>query len=377
MAKKNELSPRSLQILIMFADGASMKPLCPIKDRDGKYICVPNVNHTRALIVRKFLKLCEFSSEVDGLYQAWVISEDGKEHAKLHGWATPREIVIVEPPLPDDATERLPVVWTPEDDVSQALDQLTVNLMKLEFPSAAVTPNTHPNAFMSVMVYTQDRTPYMTLIPKAPFETGLVYDQPAPKYVFPLVIDTASWKRMVDAELAHQDAEKMHTVLSGVFETGLMYDQPQEEPLRFKIGEMAIDNFGNLVTISKIKTDGPYPLYGFGNDHWCHADWLTRIDPLNTGMLYDQPQPFTFDFKRGDVVEFQFAFPRTPAHKGWLKGVFYNVYPGDSRYACIRREGIYEAARLADIRKPLPVVTDIFDGMGDFVVKAPDSAKAA
>mgnify|MGYP000323068366 CR=1 FL=1 len=207
------------------------------------------------------------------------------------------------------------------------------------------------------------------------FDTGLVYDQPAPKYVFPLVIDTASWERMVDAELAHQDAEKMHAVLSGVFETGLMYDQPQEEPLRFKIGEMAIDNFGNLVTISKIKTDGPYPLYGFGNDHWCHADWLTRIDPLNTGMLYDQPQPFTFDFKRGDVVEFLFAFPRTPAHKGWLKGVFYNVYPGDKRYACIRREGIYEAALLADIRKPRLV--DIFDGMGDFNVKAPDSAKAA
>ena len=146
------------------------------------------------------------------------------------------------------------------------------------------------------------------------FETGLVYDQPAPKFSFPLVIDVASWERMVNAELAHQDAETMHAVLSGVFETGL---------------------------------------------------------------VYDQPQAFTFDFNRGDVVEFQFAFPRIPAHKGWHKGVFYNVYPGDKRFACIRREGIYEAARLADMRKPLPVVVDIFDGMGDFDVKASDSAKAA
>ena len=177
------------------------------------------------------------------------------------------------------------------------------------------------------------------------------------------MIDTASWERMVDAELAHRDAEKMHAVLSGVFETGLMYDQPQEEPLRFQIGEMAIDNFGNLVTISRIKTD-IYPLYGFGNDHWCHADWLTGIDPLNTGMLYDQPQPFYLRLQARRCGGVPVCLPRTLAHKTWLKGVFYNVYPGDKRYACIRREGIYEAARLADIRKPLPMVTDILTGWG-------------
>lgn len=197
------------------------------------------------------------------------------------------------------------------------------------------------------------------------------------------------------------------------FDTGLVYDQPQPAvnalnkttglmyaqnvPMPALVGEIIPDKpdawveqigQGLLIEVAKIRygvTDEKRILEILDIAHRPTLPTFGAIEDIafkhvnsnETGMVYDQPQPFTFDFKRGDVVEFLFAFPRTPAHKGWLKGIFYNVYPGDSRYACIRREGIYEAARLADIRKPLPVVTDIFDGMGDFEVKASSSAKAA
>jgi hypothetical protein len=145
---------------------------------------------------------------------------------------------IVEPPIPDDATELIPVVWTPDDEVSRLLDKLTENLLQLD--------------------------------------------------------------------------------ISG-------------DPM-------------NLVTQD-------IPMFIF-----------------ETGLIYDQPQPF--NFRRGDVVEFKMAFPSHKLLEGvWLRGTFYNVYPGDPRYACIRNCGLPEAARLADIRYPQVKAVDIFDGKGEFEIK--------
>ncbi len=393
MATKNELSPRSLQILIMFADGASMKPLSPIKNRNGEYICVPNINHTRALMNRKFLELRDFVED-DERYQAWVISESGKEHARLHGWtglvydqpqlailvcppmnpalvsytgridagaahraiAVARQLLIAgvwngtdaiaihnpyelenklmrleweqktaaelvagvdydiytsipkpvidEPPMPDDVTEIIPVVWTPENDVSQVMDKLTENLLKLDIPKDTFADT----LYEPVCDYCRHR--------KA---------APGSEYcsICGHVIDEYMHADMMRSILKRIDAEDTAELNpDGVDET--LYDQPQS-------------------------------------------------NPFETGMEYNQPQ--LFNFKRGDVVEFKMAYGGVT----WLKGVFYNIYPGDPRFACIRYQGIYEPARLAAIRVPVVqvAVIDIFEGKADFVVESADSVKVA
>lgn len=170
------------------------------------------------------------------------------------------------------------------------------------------TPLTDPEGFERKLVHTEEGTPYLTLVRK-PALAG---------EILPEKLDT--W---------------FEQIARGLF--ALVTETP------VSVANTELPTFGDIEDIE-----------------------FRHVCTHETGMLYDQPQPFTF--KRGEVVEFKIHTARS----AWVKGVFYNIYPGDKRLACIRREGVYEGAFLADIRRPVAV--DIFNGMGDF---RPSSAKAA